>query len=476
MIPRLPEETWLQVLGQLPRETTLQVSQTDRRFRRILRPYIFAQFDFHPYAAGETDAFLPTPRKVEQLMERLEFWTSTEIAPFVRICDVRPYPPDHPSHPDCCRTEEPYILLFSFFERVVRFINLQLLSCIGVHFTQTFLTNLCRLPELTTLSVTDYAAAPGHDIDFSRLKFQNLLEISLHDRIPGEGTDHSHWLRLLRPEFLTRLSIRLHSSHIPEIDRRPSFPHVTKLTLTLATSSQTPDIRRFLSKFPALRTLEIRDHIWEREPADSVAPTTAFSSPLTEYTGPVWTLYTFLRLPTLTHLTVGFCPQTPVLVTTFKTIGVQSSIISLRVSVFTLSHTQLAAICEFFPGLTRLRIEICGLPPPHEVQAFLETLAQSTSLPQHLTQLALVWYNGSCKIDDPIYPKFRRDLTANLPTLNTIWLGFFDTMFLWRKTAAEDEEISETAPGSVEDIGGLLTNIQTMRHKFDVIWADLEHF
>ncbi|KAJ7749625.1 hypothetical protein B0H16DRAFT_868341 [Mycena metata] len=231
-------------------------------------------------------------------MERLEFWTSTEIAPFVRICDVRPYPPSHPSHPDCCRTDEPYILLFSFFERVVRFTNLRLLSFIGVHFTQTFLTNLCRLPELTTLSVTNYAAALGHDIDFSQVKFQNLLELSLHDRIPGEGTDHSHWLRLLRPEFLTRLSIRLHSSHISEIDRRPSFPHVTKLTLTLATSSQTPDIRRFLSKFPALRILEIRDRKGEREPADSVEPTTVFFSPAH---GIHWARVDTEHIPSSTH-------------------------------------------------------------------------------------------------------------------------------------------------------------------------------
>ncbi|KAJ7028101.1 hypothetical protein C8F04DRAFT_1120487 [Mycena alexandri] len=494
MASRLPEEILLQVLGQLPRETTLKVYQTDRRFRRILRPYIFAQFAFHPYATAakdgqETNALLPSPRKVEQLMERLEFWTSIEIAPFVRICDVRPYTPEHSSHSECSPTDVPYVLLFKFYERLVRFTNLQLLSCIGIHFTQTFLTNLCRLPELATLSVTDYMEAPGHDIDFSRLKFRNLLELNLHDRISAEGTDHSHWIRLLRPEFLTRLKIRLHSDHIPEIDRRPSFPHTTELTLTLATSSQTPDIRRFLSKFPALRVLKIRDHKGEREPADSHEPTTAFSSPLTEYTGPVWTLNTFLHLPTLTYLTVEFCLQTPVLLATLKTIGVQSCVTSLRVSVFTLTSTQLAVICAFFPGLTRLRVEIWSPPPSQRgsyidnasdsqaVQAFLETLSK-TSLPQHLTHLALAWYNESGKIDDTIYPKFRRDLTAKLPSVNAIWLCLFDTMLLWHKTAAGDEEMKEIAFVSVEDedVGDLLTKIETMRHKFDLTWADLEHF
>ncbi|KAJ7166723.1 hypothetical protein C8R46DRAFT_1271657 [Mycena filopes] len=491
MSSRIPEEIWLGVISELPRETMLELSQADRKFQRILRPYIFAEFDFCPYTFGLNGEIL-LPSSIEWSLKRLAFWTSPEIAPFVSICDMQSH-----SRPRCRRErvstgsiDDPYTLLLAFFERVVRFTNLRSLSCFEMPLTQTFLTNLCRLPQLVTLSLTNCREVPG--IDFSRLRFQSLRDLTLKDNFSPPATDHSHWLALLRPELLTDLEIRLNSENSPNIDRQPSFPRVTKLTLALGSSNDTPNIRRFLAKFPGLETLEICEHPGQQNMKAAKplgpAPERVFCPPLTAYKGPVWTLNIFLHLPTLTHLEIAFCFAPSDFITQVQTAGVHSSVISLRFSVFTLTSTELSAVCEFFPSLTRLRVDIWAHQQPNNhpegqgqvPQAFLETLAESTSaLPPRLTQIALAWPKWNGEIDDAVYPAFRRDLTAKYPSANAIWLCHFNSMRLWRKTNGEDEEIKETA---VTATGGIsipnkddFAKVDTMREKYNSTWDEVEY-
>ncbi|KAJ7156191.1 hypothetical protein C8R46DRAFT_1196267 [Mycena filopes] len=487
MSSRIPEEIWLGVISGLPRETMLELSQADRKFQRILRPYIFAEFDFCPYTFGLNGEIL-LPSSIEWSLKRLAFWTSPEIAPFVSICDMQSHSRSR-SRRERVSTgsiDDPYTLLLAFFERVVRFTNLRSLSCFAMPFTQTFLTNLCRLPHLATLSLTNCREVPG--IDFSRLRFQSLLGLTLKDSSSPPATDHSPWLALLRPELLTELEMRLNSENIPNIDRQPSFPRVTKLTLALASSNDTPDIRRFLAKFPGLETLEICDHPGQpdRKAANPLgrAPERVFC-PLAAYKGPVWTLDTFLHLPTLTHLEIVFCFAPSDLITQVQIVGVQSSVTSLRFSVFTFTSTQLSAVCEFFPALTRLRVEIWAHrghnnhPDCQVSQAFLETLAESTSaLPPRLTQIALAWPKWNGEIDDAVYPAFRCDFTTKYPSTTAIWLCHFNSMRLWRKTNSGDEEIKETA---VPATGGIsipnmddFAKVEIMREKYNSTWDEVE--
>ncbi|KAJ7192297.1 hypothetical protein GGX14DRAFT_380281, partial [Mycena pura] len=82
-------DIWLQVLGNVPKDTLPAVSLTNNTLRRLVRPLLFTHLDFHPYARGERGiALLPSSEEVERSMERLHFWRSDEIASFVRSIKI----------------------------------------------------------------------------------------------------------------------------------------------------------------------------------------------------------------------------------------------------------------------------------------------------------------------------------------------------------------------------------------------------
>ncbi|KAJ6498878.1 hypothetical protein C8R45DRAFT_797285, partial [Mycena sanguinolenta] len=83
-------ELWIdEIFPGLPRDTIKALSLTSEMFRDLSRPFVFAHFVFHPYAVGtERDIILPPNIMVDRALERLEFWTSTDIAPHVRSCEI----------------------------------------------------------------------------------------------------------------------------------------------------------------------------------------------------------------------------------------------------------------------------------------------------------------------------------------------------------------------------------------------------
>ncbi|KAJ7107730.1 hypothetical protein C8R44DRAFT_540212, partial [Mycena epipterygia] len=86
---RVPNELWLEVFHHLPRDTLKDVSLTHRTFCCLSRPLLFTDFKFHPYAMVALDSqHLPSAEEVDQLMERLAFWCSADIAPLVRSCSI----------------------------------------------------------------------------------------------------------------------------------------------------------------------------------------------------------------------------------------------------------------------------------------------------------------------------------------------------------------------------------------------------
>ncbi|KAJ6516607.1 hypothetical protein C8R47DRAFT_1205839 [Mycena vitilis] len=80
---------------QVPDELLMarELSLTYSAFRRLTRTLLFAHFNFHPFAIGaELDFTLLPPPDAElgTLMARLDFWTSPEIAPLIRSCNITP--------------------------------------------------------------------------------------------------------------------------------------------------------------------------------------------------------------------------------------------------------------------------------------------------------------------------------------------------------------------------------------------------
>ncbi|KAJ7221271.1 hypothetical protein GGX14DRAFT_353679, partial [Mycena pura] len=86
-----PNEVWLHVFSYVPKNTLPAVSLTNSSFCRLIRPLLFTHLDFHPYACDrhtpETRG-LPSSKEVERLMERLHFWCSDAIAPYVRSIKI----------------------------------------------------------------------------------------------------------------------------------------------------------------------------------------------------------------------------------------------------------------------------------------------------------------------------------------------------------------------------------------------------
>ncbi|KAJ7057673.1 hypothetical protein C8F01DRAFT_919655, partial [Mycena amicta] len=82
-------EIWLEILDSVSRDTLPSVSLTNRRFRALSTPLLFAHFVFHPYAVGVPSKFLlPEAENVENALQRLAFWSSEFIAPNVRSCSA----------------------------------------------------------------------------------------------------------------------------------------------------------------------------------------------------------------------------------------------------------------------------------------------------------------------------------------------------------------------------------------------------
>ncbi|KAJ6498882.1 hypothetical protein C8R45DRAFT_799244, partial [Mycena sanguinolenta] len=84
----VPNELWLAIFADLPRDTIKALCLTTSIFKDLSRAFLFAHFAFHPYAVRDGDIVLPLTLVVNRALERLKFWTSDGIAPHVRSCKV----------------------------------------------------------------------------------------------------------------------------------------------------------------------------------------------------------------------------------------------------------------------------------------------------------------------------------------------------------------------------------------------------
>ncbi|KAJ7480675.1 hypothetical protein FB451DRAFT_1446646 [Mycena latifolia] len=174
---RVPNELWLEIFDHLPLDTIECLSLTSRTFSPLTRPFLFAHFDFHPYASRMVNGVfaLPSAEEVEQSLERLAFWASPEIAPFVRSCDITPWASMGAARTRAFSgTTTPYVLLAPFFDLLPCFTHMHRLHAKLVYFTQTGVTNLLRLPALASLHIDACGIAPGAHIDVSSLPLERV--------------------------------------------------------------------------------------------------------------------------------------------------------------------------------------------------------------------------------------------------------------------------------------------------------------
>ncbi|KAF8181915.1 hypothetical protein K438DRAFT_1174579 [Mycena galopus ATCC 62051] len=467
---RLPYELWQEILEDVsesdpePRRTsTLEnFSLACRMFCDVSRPWRLANFRFSAYLIG-TDGtlLLPSPEGIHRRLERLDFWCSPGLAPFVRSCSM--YSRRRPGYGDSdpsdwsFSTQTPYILLDALFQRLGR------------------VDILCRLPMLSAVTVGGCHAAPGERIEPS----PRALSVSefhlMHIPQPQYQKDNDYWIPLLHPDHLR--SLGAYFSDIVRTVRpdHPNFPNVHRLSGAMDLPTLSENLM-LMSRFPA-----------------PVFPL------LEEYSGPYEILPLFLPAATLRRIRTD-CDSPKDLITRIE--GVQGAkITSLDVEFATIDTTAVNKLVELFPRLTELliRIVIPDLPTmfdrvvqsPAELEndevvdgeagehiragftpsAFFQNLAADTpSLPLALKCLAISWDCYCADPDErsaykvPDFPRLRDALVVRCPGLTWLWLNGYYFMFEWRGSVSSSTVKEFTARNFVDT--------KQQRGTEDILWGE----
>ncbi|KAJ7644760.1 hypothetical protein FB45DRAFT_1116524 [Roridomyces roridus] len=357
---RVPNELWLAIFELLPCESVKQLFSSDRRFSTISRGLLFSQLALKHIRPDEN---LPSAKYIQFTLDRLDFWSSDEIAPLVRHCTITPWTARwRETGPDVARLEsdraEPSSctpLLAAFIERLGRFTNLQMLYARHVVFSQPTLAALCRLPCLDNVTM-DQCGVGGEYIDTEGLHLRTSRFV-YRDEWRGSGTGLQLWVPLLHPDHLRELKI----SGFPvfaTMPPGPPFPNVYKLTARLCCLTAS-EVLAALSRFPAVRVLDFESFTGSSLGEASDASEATRVLPLLEkFKGDYQLLPLLPGRPTLKHLVIDNCAPTE-LAKALHGMASGDHIVSLHATLdSTLREMAFKTVCRSLPNLVDLHIEI----------------------------------------------------------------------------------------------------------------------
>ncbi|KAJ7840149.1 hypothetical protein B0H13DRAFT_2101217 [Mycena leptocephala] len=405
MISEVANELWLEIFNYLPRDTLKDISLAHHNFCRITRPLLFAHFDFHPFALGPNGTlFLPSAAEVAISLERLEFWSSDEIAPLVRSCDLTPC-----HQIPLFDAATPYVLFNTFFERITRFTGLRRLRSRNIHFTSTAVANLCLMSSLAILHVDHFEVA---------------AMITRED-----GLDH--WIPLLSPEHLRELSITCNLGLFSE--NRRNLCDVGWGVLAAGSDSEPRTHHR--EPFPALK----------------------------EYTGHLEALPIFLPRDTLTRVTLFLCSSQHV-IRQLQSHSAPLNITSLDAKFSTFDHATLGTLVGLLPRLTELRIRIILDDEEGEFESginseatiFFDALTSVPCLRPPLQHFTLGWelefdYDDHDDDTPSGFSELRDALVGTCPGLKSLSFDGPEFVYRWSRSLQGIEvETCVTGPEEVE--------------------------
>ncbi|KAJ7124015.1 hypothetical protein C8R43DRAFT_1147759 [Mycena crocata] len=479
---RFPDELLLEVFSVLPLTSLTEVSLTSRAFHRISFPFRFASFDFHPYTIHRDEGLIhPSSSELHRALQRLQFWFSDEVAPFVRSCQVTPkvvtlWPVQSTSSTvDGLRD--------AFFKSLPNFTGLKQIRCASLQFTQEGMTHLYQLPALThqdivnchigveerlscakKLCLTRNACATVR-VYCPKQKPRKIAAVD-ENKMPkkdvcikiGDYSDEGAncWLPLLHPDYLQELDVvaspfRLFSGN------EHKFPHVHTLVASVPVDSLSHDLQPE-ARFPGVQSFTIRSwrvgHGFQDVQPCSCAANEHHCPPfpiLSEYIGGWSSLPIFGAQATLTRLTVWTCPSYD-LTYQLQAIQVSSNISALSVSFTDFYHALPDALCAFFPRLTELRFGVVFNDDMKET--FFQALADPRDLPT--TLIALRW-EFRYEYEQPTSPaptldfeQLREGLVAQCPVLTMLYIDGHHFAYGWQKTVdgRMDQRIASNVDGA----------------------------
>ncbi|KAJ7046366.1 hypothetical protein C8F04DRAFT_1227507 [Mycena alexandri] len=356
----VPEELWLEIFKLIPRECLMKASLTFRAFYRITRPLIFTHFHFHPYCLIQSAyggvLLLPRKEKIALARERLDFWSSGEIGPYVRSCDITPWRAH--STRALAVSKTPHVLLHAFFDRLTHFTELRRVSTNEVYFSQTAVTNICALSALTHLNIHGLRV-PRDGVISPMPQALAVSSFTIHHNRPLKN-DVSYWITLLRPDSLLELDIHCDLRIFGEnLDNIPSFPRVYKLSVNFGAMPQNLAV---LAKFPGVQRLKV---LKSGKLGDFIRDVNLLPA-LTEYVGPHESLAIFLPCPNLTRLTIYRCNLDDFLMRLQNVRG-PLNITSVNLDLCYLDDQKLSALFAVLPQLMELCIRTTVYADPEGI-------------------------------------------------------------------------------------------------------------
>ncbi|KAJ7922511.1 hypothetical protein B0H13DRAFT_2317342 [Mycena leptocephala] len=442
---RFPNELWLEVTAQLPSDAIRNLSSADRALYDIARSLGFTEFKLYPYPYD----FQPQKAQLDDALQRLDFWSSPNIAPHVRSCTARSNAHRWQGSAQLHDGGSPHILMNTFFELLPRFTGLQRLYADWIQFTQMGLASLCGLPTLTHVELSGCTVAAGEYINPDSLTLRVATFIARYDYDMNDL-----WISLLSRDSLQELNF---SDLL--VFTKPGvlpFPNVQTLTMN-SLPMRISDTLAILAKFPGVRVI-----------SSGYTPVLRSLTPLQEssifpvlekYTGAYENLQIFVQRPTLTHIAIDASSPCSKLLTELRGVTALPNISSLTVRFLTSSENlfgqaQVDALFTLFPRLTELQMTLY----PHVEEdgrftplptTFLKMLAAAAILPSTLESLSLTWdfpfeygSTDSAAGNDPAPPNaaeipgfagLREELIAKCGALAEVFLDGYHFLFWWQK-------------------------------------------
>ncbi|KAJ7604206.1 hypothetical protein FB45DRAFT_1013645 [Roridomyces roridus] len=476
---RFPTELWLEILQFLPRDSLHAVYATDRTFKNASRALLLSHLVFSPYydrraERARREHHLAAPDGITFALDRLAFWSSDEIAPFVRQCTItlRVQLEGETTPVPLRDADAPHILMTSILDRLAKFPRLKKLYAKAANFNQAGVTNLCQLPLLTEIAIEWCGVLPGETINASGLELRTTKFSYSNFPAPLSGFPGTPWLSLLHPGHLRELTANGNWGAVGDIIvAGTAFPHVRKLHLGMDFNTMNKNLAS-LAKFPVVRELQISGWgqlVYEAVEAPAVRASDVLPL-LREYSGPCRLLPILLDKPSLTHLTLERCTPSELLA---QLHGEHSRIASLHATLYDPKPADLSSICRSFPALVDLCVRISAVAQDSEFEDgvnmgatnFFTALVDMPCLPSTLRRLAISWdlvFDSDDEDMEPVeasprrIPDFvaiRNALRERCPALATLWLDGYDFRFKWRQLLGREEVEQENMikPGTSEE-------------------------
>ncbi|KAJ7870379.1 hypothetical protein B0H13DRAFT_2280639 [Mycena leptocephala] len=434
---RVPNELWLEICCSLPKDsfkqTLGQISLTCRSLHHLSRSLLFADFVFHPQAEMWQSLSLPQKSGFERSKRLLEFWSSDEIAPLVRSCDITPSRKDVPDF----QHQNPRLLLDAMFARLPRFSGLRRIYALKVEFNQT-----SREPvQLAQPQTPARRAVLGR----SRSHVE-AFQLRVSGREGAWASRRRYPLAFdAGPAFPPRIGCRsLSEAFRPRQRQRGArgeaslskyFPNVSKLSVGMCYKDIPANVK-VLAKFPAVRTLSLES--WgSRDVPEALAAN--ILPVLAEYTGSYGTLRMVCPRATLVHLTVTICEAWE-LIAELKAIPLLNTVTTLDLTLYSVTNVDFNTIVAFFPQLVELRIAGGAESHPSTNKNILGALlANPAVIPPSLERLALSWANlphwpDLRRCPPPELAKLRDTLVTQCPALVLLWFDSATFSLRWQKS------------------------------------------